>query len=144
MKEGRKPEYPRKPLTKSFRKCHILKPENSSPKPDSNPHSSIGGRLGKQKPLHPVSPILYTLVYKDPNYVHVIFGATCGVTVNTSAFLACHQCYCVGSKSRLGFESSGFSMWHFLKLIARGFLQVLRCPPLLHRSNGSANKIKLK
>ena len=26
------------PLT-SFRKCHILKPENSSPNQDSNPHS---------------------------------------------------------------------------------------------------------
>ena len=32
----------------SFRKCHILKPENSSPKRDSNLLSSIGGRLGKQ------------------------------------------------------------------------------------------------
>ena len=32
----------------SFRKCHKLKPENSSPNQDSNPHSSIGGRLGKQ------------------------------------------------------------------------------------------------
>ena len=29
----------RKPLTTSFRKCHILKPEDSSPKRDSNPHS---------------------------------------------------------------------------------------------------------
>ena len=38
---------PRKPLTTSFRKCHILKPENSCPNPDSNPYSSIGGRLGK-------------------------------------------------------------------------------------------------
>ena len=24
-------------------------------------------------------------------------GATCGVTVSLSAFLACHQCYCAGS-----------------------------------------------
>ena len=39
----------RKPLATSFRKCHILKPEDSSPKRDSNPHNSIGGRLGKQK-----------------------------------------------------------------------------------------------
>ena len=31
-----------------------------------------------------------------------------------------------------------------LKLVARGFLRVLRFPPLLHRFNGSANKIKLK
>ena len=42
----------------SFRKCHILQHENSSPKRDSNPRSSIGGRLGKQtcKPLHHASP----------------------------------------------------------------------------------------
>ena len=38
----------RKPLGTSFRKCHILKPEDSSPKRDSNPHNSLGGRLGKQ------------------------------------------------------------------------------------------------
>ena len=49
---------------------------------------------------------------------------------STSAFLACHQCRFA---SRLGFESSGFSMWHFLKLVARGFLRALRFPPLLHR-----------
>ena len=29
----------RKPLAMSFRKCHILKPEDSSPKWDSNPHN---------------------------------------------------------------------------------------------------------
>ena len=47
----------RKPLATSFRKCHILQPEDSSPKRDSNPRSSIGGRLGKQtcKPLHHAS-----------------------------------------------------------------------------------------
>ena len=38
----------RKPLATSFKKCHILQPEDSSPKRDSNPRSSIGGRLGKQ------------------------------------------------------------------------------------------------
>ena len=37
----------RKPLAMSFRKCNILKPENSSTKRDSNQHSSIGGRQGK-------------------------------------------------------------------------------------------------
>ena len=37
----------RKPLTMSFRKCCILMIENSSPKRDLNPHSSIHGRLGK-------------------------------------------------------------------------------------------------
>ena len=70
---------------------------------------------------------------------------TRGVTVSMSAFLACHQCYCTGSSlTHLGLESSGCSMWHFLKLVARGFLRVLRFPPLLHRFNDSANKIKLK
>ena len=38
----------RKPLATSFRKCHILQPEDSRPKWDSNPHNSIGGRIGKQ------------------------------------------------------------------------------------------------
>ena len=37
----------RNPPTISFRKCHILKPENSSPNQDSNPQSSFGGRLGR-------------------------------------------------------------------------------------------------
>ena len=46
-----------------------------------------------------------------------------------------------GFESRLGLESSNCSMWHFFKLVARGFLQVLRFPPLLHRFNDSANKI---
>ena len=34
----------RKPLATSFRNCHILKHEDSSPKQDSNPHNSIGCR----------------------------------------------------------------------------------------------------
>ena len=48
----------RKPLVTSFRKCHILKPNGSSPKQDSNLHNSVGGRLGKQtcSPLHHASP----------------------------------------------------------------------------------------
>ena len=37
--------YPEKPLVISFRRCHILKPEDSSPKQDSNPHNSIGGQV---------------------------------------------------------------------------------------------------
>ena len=36
-------------------------------------------------------------------------------------------------KSQLGLEFSGFSMWHFLKLIVRDFLWVLQFPHLLHR-----------
>ena len=46
MKEWRKPEYSEKTLVTSIRKCHI--PADSNPKRDSNPHNSIGGRLGRQ------------------------------------------------------------------------------------------------
>ena len=38
-----------------------------------------------------------------------------------------------GFESRLGLESLGCSTWHFLKLVVRGFLRVLRFPPLYHR-----------
>ena len=57
MKEGRKLGTRRKPLVTSFRKCHVLQPKDSSPKRDSKPHNSIGGRLGKQTrlPLHKVA-----------------------------------------------------------------------------------------
>ena len=44
MKERKKPEYPEKTPGNEFQKM----PEDSSPKRDSNPHKSIGGRLGKQ------------------------------------------------------------------------------------------------
>ena len=36
-------------------------------------------------------------------------------------------------ESWLGLEFSGFSMWHYLKLIDRGFLRVLWVLPLLHQ-----------
>ena len=48
MKEGRRPEYPEKIPGDELQKNHKLKPEGSSPKRDSSPHNSIGGRLGKQ------------------------------------------------------------------------------------------------
>ena len=54
-------------------------------------------------------------------------GATHGVTVSMPPMLLC------GFESRLGPESLGFSMWHFLKLVAVGFLRVLWFPPLLPR-----------
>ena len=38
-------EFPEKTRKTAFRKCCVLKPENSSPNRDSNPHSIIGGRL---------------------------------------------------------------------------------------------------
>ena len=42
------------------------------------------------------------------------------------------QCRLSGAASLLGLEVSGFSMWHFLKLVVRGSLRVFRFPPLLH------------
>ena len=63
------------------------------------------------------------------------FGVMCGVTVSTSAFcfLNLPPMLLCEFEPRLGLESSDFSMWHFLKLVARRFLQVLRFPPLLRR-----------
>ena len=50
MKEGRKPEYPEKTPGDELQKMPQGH-EDSSPKRDSNPRSSIGGRLGKQDML---------------------------------------------------------------------------------------------
>ena len=47
-------------------------------------------------------------------------------------------------ESCLGLDFWDFSMWHFLKLVVRGFLQVLQFPPLCHQLINSANKIKVK
>ena len=47
MKEERKPEYPEKTPGDELQKYHILKPEDSSPKRDSNPHNNRG--VGRQK-----------------------------------------------------------------------------------------------
>ena len=58
-------------------------------------------------------------------------GATRGVMVSTSAFLACHQSE--GSSLGWGLNFSGLSAWRLLKLVDRGFLRVLRFPPLLLR-----------
>ena len=52
MKERRKPVYlektPDDKLQKIPHRAYYMQPEDSSTKRDSNPHSSIGGRLGKQ------------------------------------------------------------------------------------------------
>ena len=47
-----------------------------------------------------------------------------------------------GFKSRLGLEFS--CVWHFLKLVVRGFLWVLQFPPLLYWLIVSAKRINLK
>ena len=66
-------------------------------------------------------------------------GATRGVTVSKSAFLACNQWYCAGSSL-----AWGLNVWAVACGTCRGILRVLRFPPLLHRFKGSANKIKLQ
>ena len=45
-------------------------------------------------------------------------------------------------ESQLGLEFLGFIMSHFLKLVVRDFLWVLRFPPLLHSLMVLANKMK--
>ena len=54
------------------------------------------------------------------------------LTTGMSDFLesTCHQCYLQVPVS-VGAWISGFSMWHFLKLVVRGFLWMLWFPPLL-------------
>ena len=55
----------KKTLWWADRKWHILKPENSSPNQDSNPHSSFGGRLGRHvcSPLHQALGALLAVSY---------------------------------------------------------------------------------
>ena len=56
-----------------------------------------------------------------------------GVTVSTSAFLACQQCYCVGSKLAWGLDLRALVAYvAFSEARPRGFLRVFRFPPLLH------------
>ena len=59
MKEGRKPEYSEKTPGDELKKGmphSLLQHEDSSPKRDSNPRSSIGGRLGKHADKLTVTP----------------------------------------------------------------------------------------
>ena len=46
--------------------------------------------------------------------------------------LLCHDRRKINSFFLCPSLSLSLSMWHFLKLVARGFLRVLRFPPLLH------------
>ena len=78
MKEGKKAECPEKPLTASIRKCHILKPENSSRNRDSNPLSSNGDRLGK---LY----VLFVCCLTSQQRASVSQGRIC-----TDYFTCCH------------------------------------------------------
>ena len=72
------------------------------------------------------------IIWADPSlrYTSMLLGCKAS---NQLTFLACHQCYCVGSSLAGGLNLLALVMWHFLKLVARSFLRVLRFPPLLHR-----------
>ena len=48
MKKGRKSEYPEKTPDDELQKMPHVKALESSPSWDSNPHTNIGGKLGKQ------------------------------------------------------------------------------------------------
>ena len=48
------------------------------------------------------------------------------------------------SESQLGLEFSGFSMWHFLQLVVRGFLWVHCFPSRLYQLMVLAKEIQLK
>ena len=60
MKEERKPEYPEKTPDKELQKMPRTTVRTFKPHQDSNPHSSIDGRVGKKThlPLHHVSPCI--------------------------------------------------------------------------------------
>ena len=67
-----------------------------------------------------------------------------GVTVSTSAFLACQQCYCAGSSLAWGLNLRGGVCVAFSEARRQGFSPgtPVSSPP--SSVNGSANKIKLK
>ena len=77
MKEGRKPEYPEKTPDDELQKGMVVR--------------YIHGER-EMWGLFPVFSSLAILLFTG-----VRDGATHGVTVSTSAFLACHQCCCAGS-----------------------------------------------
>ena len=86
----------------SFRKCHILKPENSSPDQDLNPHSSIGGRLGKRTLHHAFIPLALW-------YFHLLDELL--------AQLVCCDLSCAEFKRELEKDIGSETRGHFKKLL---------------------------
>ena len=80
----------KKLLTINFRKCHILKPENSRANRDSNPHPSIGGRPGKQTcyPLHHAWPQFVSIAQRARTRIlHLsLFIAVCSAAFESLIF----------------------------------------------------------
>ena len=68
----------------------------------------------------------------------------CGVMVSTSAFLACHQCYCVGSSLAWGLNLRALVYVAFSEAHHQGFSPGTLVSSPLSSVNGSANEIKLK
>ena len=96
MKKKRKPEYPEKTPATGFRKYHILKPEDSSPKRDSRPRNSNGDKHGKQtcKPLHRPSPleetaanvIIHHAAFCREKYLHSTVVVVCVAVCSFARF----------------------------------------------------------
>ena len=76
-------------------------------------------------------------------YIHLIVRR--GVTVSMSVFLACHQCYCVGSSLTRGLNIRALVyMWYFLKLVARGFLLRVRVGDSLRCSEETVKNLEMR
>ena len=71
-------------------------------------------------------------------------GMLNGATVSMSTFQVLPPILMCRFESQLGSKFSGFSMWHFLRLIVRGFVWVLQLPVLpLVNSFSPRNKAKI-
>ena len=73
----------------------------------------------------------------------LLSGATRGVMVSTSAFLACHQCYCTGSSLAWGLNPRALVV-AFSEARRQGFSPGTPVSSPTSSVNGSVNKIKLK
>ena len=63
MKDGRKPEYPEKTLATSFRKCHILQPEDTSPKQGSTHAAALVAGLESRHANRPTTHHHYMMIW---------------------------------------------------------------------------------
>ena len=71
MKEGRKPEYTEKTPGDELQKMPHTKAQRFKPQArHSNPHNSIGGRLGNQtcEPLHHSSPPVVVIIFQKRHW----------------------------------------------------------------------------
>ena len=93
---GRKLEYPKRKLTTSFRKCHILKPKYSIPNWDLNLLSGIAGRLGKADVLS-----IIQLTHRPDPALHFVHLRNVDLFVDVCLF-----CWPL-------FVAKKFNTWHY-------------------------------